>query len=52
MKGKKVPVLREFGEQADSHWIEVMNLAERYGFILNAYGGIATLGYTDINWMS
>ena len=44
MKGKEIPVLREYGEQADTHWEEVMNLAESYGFILNAYGGIATLG--------
>jgi hypothetical protein len=45
MKGKKdLPILREYGKQADMHWKEVMDLAECYGFILNAYGGIATLG--------
>ena len=27
----------------DSHWQEVMKLAEKYGFIVNAYGGTATL---------
>jgi len=25
-------------------WKEVMKLAERYGFIIQAYGGVATLG--------
>ncbi len=25
------------------HWQEVMKLAEKYGFILQAYGGTATL---------
>lgn len=27
----------------DSHWTEVMKLAEQYGFICQAYGGTATL---------
>lgn len=27
----------------DSHWEEVMELAQRYGFIVKAYGGTATL---------
>lgn len=27
----------------DSHWKEVMDLAEKYGFICQAYGGTATL---------
>ncbi len=31
--------LREF----DSHWNEVMELAKKYGFIVGAYGGTATL---------
>ena len=30
-------------EALDSHWVEVMRLAERYGFITYAYGGVATL---------
>lgn len=31
--------LKEF----DSHWNEVMDLAKKYGFIIGAYGGAATL---------
>lgn len=27
----------------DEHWEEVMNLAQKYGFIIQAYGGTATL---------
>lgn len=27
----------------DSHWQEVMKLAEKYGFMLQAYGGTAIL---------
>ena len=27
----------------DSHWEEVMRLAEAYGFIMQSYGGVATL---------
>lgn len=30
-------------EALDDHWGEVMELAERYGFIINAAGGTATL---------
>lgn len=30
-------------KELDSHWKEVMGLAERYGFIVQAYGGTATL---------
>lgn len=30
-------------ESLDSHWKEVMKLAEQYGFILQAYGGTAIL---------
>lgn len=30
-------------EDWDSHWEEVMELAQRYGFIVQAYGGTATL---------
>ena len=29
--------------ELDSHWNEVMELAVRYGFITQAYGGTATL---------
>ena len=43
MKDKKNAVLKEYGIEADQHWEEVMELAERYGFILQAYGGTATL---------
>ena len=28
-------------QELDSHWNEVMKLAERYGFISQAYGGAA-----------
>lgn len=27
----------------DKHWLEVMKLAEKYGFIIFAYGGVVTL---------
>lgn len=30
-------------KELDSHWTEVMKLAEQYGFICQAYGGTATL---------
>lgn len=30
-------------KELDGHWEEVMNLAEKYGFILSAYGGSAIL---------
>lgn len=43
MKVKKNAVLKEYGIEADQHWTEVMELAEKYGFILRAYGGTATL---------
>jgi len=29
--------------QEDRRWQEVMKLAEKYGFIIQAYGGVATL---------
>lgn len=34
-------------EEWDSHWEEVMNLAEKYGFIVQAYGGVATLATNE-----
>lgn len=40
----KPPVtLKAYGIEADEHWKEVMELAERYGFIVQAGGGTATL---------
>lgn len=30
-------------ERLDDHWREVMKLAERYGFIIDSFGGVATL---------
>jgi len=30
-------------KELDSHWIEVMDLAEKYGFIGQAFGGTAVL---------
>lgn len=35
--------LKEYGVKADQHWREVMELAERYGFILQSYGGTVIL---------
>ena len=35
--------LKGYGEEADRHWSEIMELAEKYGFILQAYGGTAIL---------
>ena len=35
--------LKQYGRDADEHWKEVMVLAEKYGFILQAYGGTALL---------
>ena len=35
--------LKQYGKDADEHWTEVMELAEKYGFILQAYGGAALL---------
>lgn len=33
----------QYAKVCDGHWTEVMKLAEKYGFILQAYGGVATL---------
>jgi len=30
-------------QELDIHWNEVMKLAERYGFISQAYGGVAVI---------
>ena len=35
-------------EAWDSHWEEVMRLAESYGFILQAYGGVAALATNEV----
>ncbi len=32
----------------DDHWIDVMELAEKYGFIVQAFGGTAILA-THVN---
>ncbi len=32
----------------DEHWDEVMELAEKYGFIISAYGGVATLATHEV----
>lgn len=42
-KQKAPPALKEYGIEADQHWAEVMDLAEQYGFILQAYAGTAVL---------
>ena len=38
-----MPVNNEKMRELDSHWNEVMELAKKYGFIVGAYGGTATL---------
>lgn len=43
MKKKDKPALRGYGIEADKHWHDVMELATQYGFIIQAYGGTATL---------
>lgn len=35
--------LNDYVKEQDEHWEEVMKLAEKYGFIISAYGGTATL---------
>lgn len=35
-------------ENMDKHWKEVMDLAEKYGFIIQAYGGVATLATHEV----
>ena len=30
-------------DQEQDHWQEVMDLAQKYGFIIQAYGGVAVL---------
>lgn len=35
--------LKQYGRDADARWSEVMELAEKYGFVLQAYGGTALL---------
>lgn len=34
---------REKLNELDSHWPEVTKLAEKYGFITSAYGGVAVI---------
>ncbi len=38
---------RALMESWDSHWEEVMRLAEGYGFIVQAYGGVATIATNE-----
>lgn len=42
-KQKAPPVKNLCGDLADLHWNEVMEMAERYGFITQACGGTALL---------
>ena len=42
-KPKTAITLKQYGNDADEHWLEVMLLAEKYGLILQAYGGTALL---------
>lgn len=34
-------------KELDKHWSEVMKLAEKYGFIVQAYGGVSILSTHD-----
>ncbi len=40
-------------KELDSHWTEVVKLAEKYGFIVQSYGGVAVLAtnaeYRNVN---
>lgn len=42
-----MPVNNRKLKELDSHWNEVMELAKKYGFIIAAYGGTATLATHD-----
>lgn len=35
--------LNDYVKEQDEHWEQVMKLAEKYGFIISAFGGTATL---------
>ena len=35
-------------ENMDKHWKEVVDLAEEYGFIIQAYGGVAVLATHEV----
>jgi len=49
MKKNKKSTLRKYGVEADQHWqYEVMKLAEKYGFIVQAYGGFAIIMATSL----
>ena len=37
-------------EELDSHWTEVVKLAEKYGFIVQSYGGVAVLATHAEYW--
>lgn len=43
MKAVDAKELNELSEKNDKHWDEVMELAKKYGFIVQAFGGTATL---------
>ena len=36
--------IKNYIENNDKHWNEVLTLAAKYGFIMFAYDGVATLG--------
>ena len=43
-KKHQKPVLKDYGTEADQHWqYEVMELAQKYGFVYYAFGGVALL---------
>lgn len=42
-KANASATLKEYGNEADEHWKDVMELAEKYGFIVQAYDGTAVL---------
>lgn len=33
---------------SEQHWVEVLKLAEEYGFIVQAYGGVALLATHEV----
>lgn len=42
-KQENKPALKAYGIEADTHWTEVVELAEKYGFIFSAFDGTAVL---------
>lgn len=47
-KNQESIIDKEIMKKTDSHWSEVMKLAEKYGFIAQAYAGTATLATHEV----